>query len=85
MKFLTIMSWEPDNATKITEAFLKWKPPEGLKFIYGPSTMLGQNKSVSVVEITDEAWAKVDRYWRELCVMETYPLMDTVELMKITL
>jgi len=47
--------------------------------------MLGQNKSVSVVEITDEAWAKVDRNWRELCVMENYPLMDTVELMKITL
>ena len=85
MKFLTIMSWEPDNATKMTEAFLKGKPPEGLKFIYGPSTMLGQNKSVSVVEITDEAWAKVDTYWRELCVMENYPLMDTVELMKITL
>ena len=47
--------------------------------------MLGQNKSVSVVEITDEAWAKVDRYWREFCVMENYPLMDTVELMKTTL
>lgn len=84
MKFLTIMSWKPENAETITEEFKKWKVPDGMKFLYGPCTVLGGNKSVSIVELNDEAWAKVDRYWRKYCKMEQYPLMDVAELMKIT-
>jgi hypothetical protein len=83
MKFLSIMSWKPGNAQKITDLFIKWKQPEGLKMLYGPCTVLGGNKSVSIVEATDEAWAKVDRYWRHVCTMDVYPLMDAVELIKV--
>ena len=83
MKFLVILSWKPENAETITEAFQKWNVPEGLKFLYGPCTVLGGNKSVSIAELNDEAWAKTDRYWRKYCKMEMYPLMDAVELMKI--
>ena len=83
MKFLSIMKWKPEDAEKITELFKKWKAPEGMKFHHGPCTVLGQNKSVSIIETTDEAWAKVDRYWRTVCTMESYPLMDAVEIINI--
>ena len=83
MKFLTILSWKPGNAQKVTDLFMKWQLPEGLKMLYGPCTVIGGNKSVSIAEATDEAWAKVDRYWRHVCTMEVYPLMDAVELIKI--
>jgi len=83
VKFLSILSWTPEKAQDITDAFVKWKVPEGLKILYGPCTVLGRNKSISVFEATDEAWAKVDRYWRHHCSMETYPLMDASEIIKI--
>lgn len=83
MKYLGIMSWKPKDAEKVTELFLKWKPPEGLRFLCGPYTVLGANKSVSIVESTDEAFAKVDRYWRHVCTQETYPLMESAEIAKI--
>lgn len=77
------MSWTPENAQKITDLYMKWKQPEGLKILYGPCTVIGGNKSISIFEATDEAWAKVDRYWRHVCKMESYPLMDAVDLVKI--
>lgn len=83
MKFLTIMSWNPEHAETITELYKKWKVPDGIKFLYGPCIVLGGNKSVSIVELNDEAWGKVDRYWRNYCTMETYPIMEPVKLMKI--
>ena len=83
MKYLSIMSWKPENAQKVTELFLKWKAPEGLKILYGPCTVLGGNKSISIFESSDEAWAKVDRYWRHVLTMEVYPLMDAVDIVKI--
>ncbi len=69
---------KPENAEKVTELFVKWKPPEGFKILCGPYTVLGANKSVSMVELTGEAIAKADRYWRHICTTETYPLMGSV-------
>jgi len=83
MKYLTILSWKPKDAKKVTELFIKWKPPEGLKFLYGPCTVLGGNKTVCIAELTDEAFAKVDRYWRHICATEYYPIMDAAEIVKI--
>ena len=83
MMFVSIMSWKPEDSEKITELFVKWKRPEGLKFLHGPYTMLGQSKSLSILECTDEAWAKVDRYWRKTCTWETYPIMDSSDIVKI--
>ena len=63
--------------------FRQMGDPKGLKVpisaMYGPR---GQ-KSVSIFETTDEAWAKVDRYWRDMCTIETYPLMESSEIAKI--
>jgi len=83
LKFMSIMSWKPENAQKVTELFAKWEIPKGLKFLYPPCTVLGGDKSVSIFETTDEAWAKVDRYWRHTCTIETYPLMESSEIAKI--
>jgi hypothetical protein len=83
MKYLTIMSWKPENAQKVTDLFLKWKQPEGYKVLYGPCTILGANKSITIVEGTDEAFAKTDRYWRHVCKSEVYPLMDSEKIAKI--
>jgi hypothetical protein len=77
------MSWKQENAQKITELYKQWKPPEGLKILYGPCTVLGGNKSISIFESTDEAWAKVDRYWRHITHSEVFPLMDAKDIAKI--
>ena len=83
MKFASIMKWKPEDAAKVTELFLKWEVPEGVKWIAGPYSMLGQNKSLSIMESTDEAWVKVDRYWRHVCTWETYPIMESAKIAKI--
>jgi hypothetical protein len=56
------MSWKPNEGEKVTELFVNWKQPEGLKYLYGPCTVLGANKPISILEGTDEAFAKTDRY-----------------------
>lgn len=83
MKFLSILSWTPDKSQDITDTFVNWKMPKGLKILYGPCTILGANKSISIIEATDEAWVKTDRYWRHHCISETYSLMDSSEIIKI--
>jgi hypothetical protein len=83
MQFASIMKWKPEDAEKITEMFLKWKVPEGIKWIAGPYTMLGQNKSLSIMEGDDDAWIKVDRYWRSVCTWETYPIVESAKIAKM--
>jgi len=75
---------KPKNAKEITERFTKWKPPEGFTWILPPHTLMGKNQTVSIVESDDPiVLAKVDRYWRDICVFETYPIMETREIIKI--
>jgi hypothetical protein len=83
MKYVGIMSWESEDAEKVTEHFKKWKVPDGLKWHSGPYTMLGQNKSVSIMEATDEAWIKMDRYWRHLCTWESYAIVESAKMADI--
>ena len=83
MRFVSIMSWEPEKAKEVTELFLKWKPPEGFKFLYGPCTVLGGNKTVSIIETDTVALAKIDRYWREVTKSEIWPIMDTADIAKM--
>jgi hypothetical protein len=33
MRFVTIMSWKPENAKEITERYKQWTPPEGITYI----------------------------------------------------
>jgi hypothetical protein len=82
LKYMTIMSWKPEMAQKVTELFIAWKVPQGMKFLYGPCTVLGQNKSVSIWEGTDEAHIKTDRYWRHTCMMETFSIVDSADIAK---
>jgi hypothetical protein len=85
MRFLSLLSWEPDKAKEITERFLKWVPPEGLKWILPPHTVMGQNQTVSIVEIDDpKVLAKVDRYWRDIAVFESSPIMDSRNSQDVT-
>ena len=77
------MQWRPDEAQKVTDLYMDWDIPEGVKFILAPHTILGANRSITVFECTDEALAKVDRYWRQVCNIEIMPLMLSVDLVKV--
>jgi hypothetical protein len=83
MKYLNVISWKPEDAQKVTELFLNWRQPEGIKYLYEPCTILGANKSISILKGKDEALAKTDRYWRHVCTSETYPIMDSAKIAKI--
>jgi len=84
MRFLTILSWKPEKAKEITERFKKWTPPEGLKWILPPHTIMGQNQTISIVESDDPiVLAKIDRFWRDISTFETKPIMASSEIMKI--
>jgi hypothetical protein len=83
MKYVSIMKWKPEDAEKITELFKKWKVPDGVTWHAGPFTMLGQNKSLSIMECTDEAWIKVDRYWRHTCTWESHPIVESVKIVDV--
>ena len=84
MRFLTILKWKPEKAKEITERFKKWTPPEGLKWILPPHTIMGKNQTVNVVEVDDPVvLAKVDRFWRDICTFDTNLIMDSREIMKI--
>ena len=77
------MCWEPDKAEKVTELFLKWKMPEGFKILYGPCSVLGGNKSITVFESDTKSLALVDRYWRATCKSEIMPIMDSADIAKM--
>jgi len=85
LRFLSILSWEPEKAHEVTERFKKWKVPEGLKWILPPHTLMGRNQSASIVETDDpKVLAKVDRYWRDIAEFESFPIMDSREIAKVT-
>jgi hypothetical protein len=84
MRYLSILSWKPENAKEITERFKQWKRPEGITYLLPPHTVIGQNKSISVAEIDDPmAMAKIDRYWRDISVFEVYPIMESADIIKV--
>jgi hypothetical protein len=84
MRFLTILTWKPEKAKEVTERFKKWTPPEGLKWILPPHTIMGKNQTVSIVESDDPVvLAKIDRFWRDISTFETLPIMASSEIMKI--
>jgi len=84
MRFLVILTWKPEKAKEITERFKQWTPPEGLKWILPPHTIMGKNQTVDVVECDDPiVLAKVDRFWRDISTFEMYPIMASSEIIKI--
>ncbi len=83
MRYLARLEWPPSEAQAVTEQYLRWKPPEGLKFILEPHTIIGGNQAIIVVECTDEALAKIDRYWRQICSIHISPVMVSKDLIKI--
>jgi hypothetical protein len=84
MRFLTVFTWKSEKAKEITERFKKWTPPEGLKWILPPHTIMGKNQTVSIVELDDPVvLAKIDRFWRDIGIFETNPIMASSEIMKI--
>ena len=84
MRFLTILSWKPEKAKEITERFKKWTAPEGIKWVLPTHTIMGKNQSVSIVDADDPVvLAKVDRFWRDISTFETYPIMESREIIKI--
>jgi hypothetical protein len=81
MRFLTILTLKTEKAKEATERFKKWTPPEGLKWVLPPHTILGRNQTVSIVEVDDPVvLAKVDRFWRDICTFEIMPIMDSREI-----
>jgi hypothetical protein len=83
LRYIATMAWRPDEAQKVTDLYLRWKVPSGVKFILPPHTVLGGNRSIIIFECTDEALAKVDRYWRQVCCIEILPVMATDDLVKV--
>ncbi len=83
LRYLAQLEWKPEEAQKVTDHYLRWKPPEGLMFVLEPHTVIGGNKAVLVVECSDEALAKVDRYWRQVCSIHIVPVMLSKDLIKI--
>jgi hypothetical protein len=78
------MSWKPENAKEITERYKEWTPPEGITYILPPHTMMGRNQSVTVSEVDDPmVLAKIDRAWRDIVTMESCPVMESAEIMKV--
>lgn len=83
MRYVAFMAWRPEEAQKVSDLFTSWRKPEGLRYVLPPHTLLGANRSVIVFECPDEALARVDRYWRQVCCIEIMPVMESEALVKV--
>jgi len=84
VRFLLIWSWDPANAREVSRRFIEeFKPPEGIKFLYPISTMLGANKGFTIFEAErEEAINRAVRGWLDLCTFDIYPIMKSEDAIK---
>ena len=84
MKFLIIFSFPSENVDKVRERFKTWTPPEGMKYIFPPHSIIGTNKSMNIVEAeNEEALGKAAINWTDLGSFKIYPIMASSESVKL--
>ena len=84
MRFLAVGSYELDKAEAVTERTKSWTCPEGIKIILPGHVIIGQTKSITVIDIEDpKILVKINRAWRDIMIFKFYPIMETSEILKI--
>jgi hypothetical protein len=84
VKFLVVFSFKSEHAKAIRERFKTWTPPAEIKFIFPVHTILGANKSVSIIEaITEADLAKLIGVWTDLGSYKINPIMESREAVKL--
>jgi hypothetical protein len=85
VKFLIIWSWDKKDGKEVSERFMKWKPVGDVKFLFPIHTMIGANKAFTVTEGTDtKTMAMNIQPWTDICEYKITPIIDSLELMKLS-
>ncbi len=80
---MDIMTWEPKDNEEINERYMSWKYPEGYNMI-AEWADLSSCRVFIVYELdNEEAYAKATFPWRDISKVETIPVMDTTEAVKM--
>jgi hypothetical protein len=84
VKFLLTWWWKEENAQKVTERFMKWKPVGDVKFLFPIHTIIGANKAFCVTEGVDpEQIARNIQPWTDICTFDISPIMDSREILAL--
>lgn len=80
---MDIMTWEPKDNEEINERYMSWTYPEGYNMI-SEWADLSSCRVFIVYELdNEEAYAKATFPWRDISKVETIPVMDTTEAVKM--
>lgn len=82
MLFMCIVTWDPKDDDEVSKRYAKWEWPEGIRLISEWSDLSGcRYVAVTDAEST-EAYAAANLPWRDICWIDSFPVMETKELMK---
>ncbi|WP_406661860.1 DUF3303 family protein [Methanolobus sp. ZRKC3] len=83
MLFIDIVTWEPKDNDEVTNLFSNWEYPEGIKVI-GEWIDLSNCRTVVVYDAENaEAYVAATFPWRDICYFDSFPVMESTELMKL--
>ncbi|MEL4304453.1 DUF3303 domain-containing protein [Methanococcoides sp. LMO-2] len=81
MLFMDIITWEPKDNDEVTRRYSEWSWPDSVEVI-SEWTDLSTCRYVAVVDIKDsESYAIAALPWKDICHIETVPVMETSKLM----
>ena len=82
MLFMDIITWEPKDNAEMTKRYEKWEWPEGIKVI-AEWIDLSSCRFVGVYDAENaEAYAAATFPWRDICWIDSFPVMEASEMMK---
>ncbi len=82
MLFMDIITWEPKDNDEMTKRYSKWKWPEGVTVV-SEWIDLSTCRYVGIYDIKNaEDYASSAFPWRDICRIDTFPVMEASEFMK---
>ncbi|MCM1988002.1 DUF3303 domain-containing protein [Methanococcoides seepicolus] len=82
MLFVDITTWDPKDNEEVHKRFENWEDPEGIKMI-GQWLDIASCRIVQVYDVENtEAYAASLFPWRDICYIDSFPVMDPEEAIK---
>lgn len=81
---MDIVTWDPKDSDKVEERYENWEYPEGIKVVSEWLDLTSCRYFVVYDAENTEAYAASILPWRDICLHESFPVMEARELMKFT-
>ena len=83
MLFFSTSTWEPKESEKIVEHFKELKPPANIKIVNQWMDLNGGRYFMLYETESPEAYAEFNLPWSDICYIESVPVMESTEFIKL--